>query len=61
VDYSRDTSYSSRSALDPTLTTSHAVTLTGLKKNTTYHYRVRSKNAVGTEVVSGDFTFRTTR
>jgi hypothetical protein len=38
----------------------HSVTLTGLTANTTYHYRVKSKNKAGTEAVSGDSQFTTT-
>jgi len=38
----------------------HAVTLTGLKPNTIYHYRVKSKNAANLEAVSADQTFTTT-
>lgn len=34
--------------------TSHSVELTGLTQNTTYHYRVRSKDAAGNEAESGD-------
>jgi hypothetical protein len=38
----------------------HAVVLTGLQPNTTYHYRVKSKDAAGNEAVSDDRTFATT-
>jgi len=50
---------------DPTGGTSlgvidHAVVLKGLQPNTTYHYRVKSKDKAGNEQVSGDKTFMTT-
>ncbi len=38
----------------------HSVVLTGLQPNTTYHYRVKSKDAAGNEKVSDDKTFTTT-
>jgi hypothetical protein len=40
--------------------TDHAVVLKGLQPNTTYHYRVKSKDATGNEAVSDDNTFTTT-
>jgi hypothetical protein len=59
VDYGPTTSYGSSTALDPTLVTSHSVTLGGLNPAATYHYRVRSKNSSGVQAVSGDFTLTT--
>jgi hypothetical protein len=38
----------------------HSESLTGLTANTTYHYRVRSKNKAGTEAVSVDNQITTT-
>jgi hypothetical protein len=38
----------------------HSVVLTGLQPNTTYHYRVKSKDKAGNEAVSSDKTFMTT-
>jgi hypothetical protein len=35
------------------------VTLTGLSRGITYHYRVYSRNSIGELTVSGDFTFTT--
>jgi Purple acid Phosphatase, N-terminal domain len=55
VDYGTTTAYGLTTTLDPTLVTTHAVNLTGLTTNTTYHFRVHSGTAV-----SGDFTFVTT-
>jgi subtilisin family serine protease len=61
VQYGTTTSYGSSSPLDPSQVTSHSVQLTGLRKNTLYHYRVRSMDAAGNVALSGDFTFRTAR
>ena len=60
VDYGTSTSYGSTSTLNGTLATGHSVNLIGLAANTTYHYRVRSRDAVGNLAVSSDFTFTTT-
>ncbi|MDZ7366939.1 MAG: fibronectin type III domain-containing protein [candidate division KSB1 bacterium] len=59
VEYGLTTSYGSSSLPDPALVTSHTVTLSGLQPNTTYHYRVKSKDAAGNLSTSGDFTFTT--
>lgn len=60
VQYGTSTSYGSTSALDPSLTTSHTQTLSGLAAGTIYHYRVTSKDAATNLVTSSDFTFKTT-
>jgi len=59
VEYGLTTSYGTLSSLAPALVAAHAITLSGLQANTTYHYRVRSKDAAGNLAVSGDFTFTT--
>lgn len=51
--------YSSISALDTSLATSHSVTLTNLAPGVTYHYQVLSKDAAGNLSASADFTFTT--
>lgn len=51
--------YDYQTPLDPQLTTSHGVSLSNLLPGTTYHYRVRSKDAAGNEAISGDRTFTT--
>ncbi len=60
VEYGLTTSYGMLSPLAGSRVTSHAITLTGLTANTTYHYRVSSADARGNRSVSGDFTFTTT-
>jgi phosphodiesterase/alkaline phosphatase D-like protein len=59
VEYGTTTSYGSSTTLDPALVTSHAVNLSGLADNTTYHYRVLSRDAAGNLRVSSDGTFTT--
>ncbi|MGB5107571.1 MAG: fibronectin type III domain-containing protein, partial [Candidatus Zixiibacteriota bacterium] len=59
VNYGTSTSYGSSTALVPTLVKAHEQTLSGLTPLTTYHYRVRSRDAAGNEAVSGDFVFST--
>ena len=41
------------------LTTPHSITLTGLAANTTYYFRVRSRDAAGNLATSSSSTFRT--
>lgn len=57
--YGLTTSYGTTTTLDATLVTSHSITLTGLNPNTTYNFRVRSKDGAGNERVSGNFIFTT--
>ena len=59
ADYGLTTAYGSVTALDATLVTAHARTLSGLQPNTLYHFRVRSRDAARNLAISGDVTFRT--
>jgi len=59
VEYGLTTEWGSRANLDA-LATSHSVELAGLEADTTYHYRVMSKDATDNEAVSLDQTFTTT-
>ena len=59
VDYGLTTAYGSTSALNTTKVTSHSVALSGMSGNTTYHYRVRSRDAAGNLALSGDFSLTT--
>ena len=59
VDYGLDTGYGSSTTLDGALVTAHSQALGGLSASTTYNYRVRSTDAYGQPVVSGDSTFTT--
>ncbi len=60
VDYGTTTSYGTTTTEDTVRVTSHSVQLIGLIPNTTYHYRVRSYDAVRNMAESGDYTFTTT-
>jgi phosphodiesterase/alkaline phosphatase D-like protein len=59
VEYGPTTAYGSLTTLNSSPVTSHSQTLAGLSAGTIYHYRVRSKDAAGSQSVSGDFTFTT--
>jgi hypothetical protein len=59
VEYGTTTAYGQSSTLEPNLFATHSQTLSGLTADTTYHFRSRSKNAAGVEVVSTDRSFKT--
>mgnify|MGYP002359584771 FL=1 len=59
VYYSTDNSLSQQSTLDPALTTSHTVRLTGLTAATTYNFVVRSKDVRNYQGISSNQTFAT--
>ncbi|MFC1505051.1 fibronectin type III domain-containing protein [Thermodesulfobacteriota bacterium] len=65
VEYGKTTSYALGSVSVPGDVTSHSVGLSGLDPQNlpafdgTYHFRVRSTNAVGLETVTSDRTFKT--
>jgi len=62
VDYGNSNSYgdSTSEVNTSTRVTSHEITIYGLNVCSTYHFRVRSKDALGNEGVSGDHIFTTT-
>jgi peroxiredoxin len=59
LEYGTTNAYGSTTTLDQNLNTSHSITLTGLKPSTTYHFKVKSKDATGNEATSQDQTFTT--
>jgi hypothetical protein len=59
VEYGTTTSYGSSTTLNTTKVTAHSVSVTGLTSSTTYHYRVKSKDAAGNLATSPDATFTT--
>lgn len=61
VEYGTTAAYGNVTALDPALTLSHAVTISGLAPRTRYHYRVLSRDYAGRLVVSADHTFQTAK
>ncbi len=61
VEWGTTTFYSGGiSAFSSANVTSHSVNLTGLSSSTTYHYRVKSRDAAGNVALSPDQTFTTT-
>ncbi|MFV1884104.1 MAG: lamin tail domain-containing protein [Balneola sp.] len=60
VDYGLTTAYGS-SASNGSLTTAHAVVLSGLSASTTYNYQVSSADGSANSSSSGNFTFTTTQ
>ena len=60
VDYGTTASYGTTAPVNPAMVTSHQMALTGLKAGTMYHFRVRSTDASGNAVASGDMTDATT-
>ena len=59
VEYGKTTDYGSSTSLNDHLVTSHSVSLNALQPNTTYHFRVRSKDNLGNNAESADYTFTT--
>jgi peroxiredoxin len=59
LEYGTTNTYGSSTALNQDLNTSHSITLTGLKPSTTYHFKVKSKDATSNEATSQDQTFTT--
>lgn len=59
VEYGLTDSYTSQTAIDPALVTTHSVSLSGLSPSTLYHYRVVSDDAAGNSALSSDRTFTT--
>ena len=59
VNYGATTAYGFSTTLDPSLTTSHSQTLSGLPPGTLYHYQVVSRDTTAVVAVSVDFTFTT--
>ena len=59
VVYGLASAYGSATTLDPTMTTSHSVTLSGLTAGTVYHYAVKSHDSAGNLTTSPDATFTT--
>ena len=60
VEYGTTAAYGSSTPLNAAKVTSHGAGLSGLAANTTYHYRVKSRDAAGNLATSADFIFTTT-
>jgi hypothetical protein len=59
VEYGVTRSYGTMAPLNTTLTTSHRQVVTGLRPNTWYHVRLRSRDAAGNLSLSRDLRFKT--
>lgn len=59
LEYGITNTYGSATTINNNLTTSHSISLTGLKPITTYHFKVKSKDSSGEEIASQDQTFTT--
>jgi Bacterial Ig domain/Purple acid Phosphatase, N-terminal domain len=59
VEFGPSTAYGQLAPLDPSFAWLHRQQLTGLSPNTTYHYRVRSRDVRGVLGVSPDFALTT--
>jgi hypothetical protein len=59
VEYGRSSLYGLSTPVDARADWRHEAQLTGLSPGTTYHFRVRSRNANGVVAVSADYTFAT--
>src|SRR5262249_9389248 len=59
LDFGTTSSYGSSTSLNTALVTSHSAVLSGLAASTTYHYRVKSRDAAGNLAMSSDSTFAT--
>ena len=60
VEYGTSASYGSSTTVAAALVTSHTMALSGLNAATTYHYRVKSRDAAGNLATSTDGSFSTT-
>lgn len=61
VEYGTTTPYNSQTVTDPSLVTTHSVALSNLSAGTTYHYRIKSKDAYNNLATSIDYTFTTSQ
>ena len=59
VEFGRTTSYGSATTLNTSRVITHSVKLTGLRANTSYNYRVKSKDAAGNRAISPNLVFTT--
>jgi hypothetical protein len=59
VEYGTAVDYNLRKANESESVTNHTINLTDLSVNTTYHYRIKSKDSAGNQNISNDQTFTT--
>ncbi len=61
VVYGLNQYYSSTTSLDKDIITNHGVTLSGLSPDTTYNFKVKSRDASGNESISQDYKLVTSK
>lgn len=59
IEYGTSTAYGSATALNSSLVTGHAMVVSGLDPDTTYHFRVKSRDAAGNLTIGTDAVFAT--
>ncbi|NLT66113.1 MAG: hypothetical protein GXX84_05870, partial [Acidobacteria bacterium] len=59
IDRSHPPVYNRSTEVNPSMALTHSQTLTGLSHDTTYHFRVKSRDAAGNLTISQDFVFKT--
>ena len=59
VEYGTTTAYGQSTSLNSVMATAHEQILSGLTRETTYHYRVKSRSAAGNQSVSENYSFTT--
>jgi hypothetical protein len=59
IEYGLTDAYGSSTSWETELVTEHTIVITGIAPDTTYHYRIKSKDACGRETVSEDRQFTT--
>jgi len=59
VEYGTTADYGTSTTLNSSQVTSHSEAVSGLAADTTYHFRVKSRDAAGNLVMSGDQVFKT--
>jgi hypothetical protein len=59
IEYGQNTSYGNSTSIDTSLSTNHSQAISNLSAETTYHYRVKSKDAAGNIAQSSDQIFIT--
>lgn len=58
VEYGTTTAYG-QTIENTSFLTTHAITISNLQPSTTYHFKLKSKDAAGNTVLSGDYSFQT--
>ncbi len=60
IEYGSSASYGNLTTLNTLRSTNHQVNMVNLNSGTTYHFRIRARDAMGNLTLSGDYVFTTT-